>query len=131
MRLRSKILFALVSVGVIPLVISLWLAGNMIAGELESQMQVRAQDSANFIEQTTSSISTENLTIVQLLASNPFMVNAVYSAGMSGDNSQLVSLLDDTDHLPFDQIQVLNKEGKRLYRGFFRGNQEIPVSFRD
>jgi len=126
MRLRSKILFALVSVGVIPLVISLWLAGNMIAGELESQMQVRAQDSANFIEQTTSSISTENLTIVQLLASNPFMVNAVYSAGMSGDNSQLVSLLDDTGHLPFDQIQVLNKEGKRLYRGFFRGNQEIP-----
>ncbi len=127
MRLRSKILFALVSVGVIPLVISLWLAGSMISGELEGQMQVRAQDSAHFIEQTASGISTENLTIVQLMASNPFMVNAVYSAGMSGDNSQPVSLLDDTDHLPFDQIQVLSKEGQRLYRGFFRGNQDIPA----
>ena len=128
MRLRSKILLALISVGVIPLVLSLWLAGSMIAGELEAQMQVRAQDSENFIEQTTNGISAENLTILQLLASNPFMVNAVYSAGMSGDNSQLVSLLDDMDHLPFDQIQVLNKEGGRLFRGFYRGNKKIPAT---
>ncbi len=127
MKLRSKILFALVSVGVVPLVISLWVVGGIVSNELEIQTQVRAQDSANFIEQITTSASTENLTLVKMLASNPFMVNAVYSAGLSGDDTQLVSVLSDMEDLPFDQIQVLNKEGQRLYRGFSHGNEEIPA----
>jgi methyl-accepting chemotaxis protein len=128
MKLRSKILLALVSVGVVPLVISLFMVGGMVADELEVQMQVRAQDSANFIEQTTTKASTDNLMLVQMLASNPFMVNAVYSAGLSNDNSQLVSLLANMDNLPFDQIQVLDKDGQRMYRGFVNGYAEIPAT---
>ena len=127
MKLRSKILLALVSVGVVPLVISLWVVGGIVASELEVQTQVRAQDAANFIEQTTTSASTENLTLVKMLASNPFMVNAVYSAGLSGDDAQLSSLLAEREDLPFDQIQVLNKAGQLLYRGFAHGNEEIPA----
>ncbi|MDH3454226.1 MAG: methyl-accepting chemotaxis protein [Desulfuromonadales bacterium] len=128
MRLRSKILLALVSVGVIPLLLSLWVIGGLVADELEVQMQGRIHDAANFVEQTTASISTENLTLVQMLASNPFMVNAVYSAALSGSNAQLVSLLADMENLPFDQIQVLDKDGRRLYRGFVNGNKEIPAT---
>jgi methyl-accepting chemotaxis protein len=128
MKLRSKILLALVSVGVIPLIIALWVVGGMVANDLETQMQIRAQDSANFIEQTTTKASTENLTLVQMVASNPFMVNGVYSANLSGDNSQLVSLFSDMEHLPFDQLQVLDKEGNRLYRVFVNGNEEIPAT---
>ena len=60
MKLRSKILLALVSVSVIPLVISLLMIGGMVSDELEVQMQVRAQDSANFIEQTTTRTSTSS-----------------------------------------------------------------------
>ncbi len=128
MKLRSKILLALVSVGVLPLVISLWVVGGIVSSELEGQTQVRAQDSANFIEQTTTNTSAENLTLVKMLASNPFMVNAVYSAGLSGDNAQLISLLEDMEDLPFDQIQVLNREGERLYRSFRNDNEEIPAT---
>ena len=69
MKLRSKILLALVSVSVIPLVLSLLMIGGMVSDELEVQRQVRAQDSANFIEQTTTRTSTENLTLIQMLAS--------------------------------------------------------------
>ncbi|MCK4509621.1 MAG: hypothetical protein KAU27_13815, partial [Desulfuromonadales bacterium] len=73
MKLRSKILLALVSVSVVPLVISLWMVGGMVGSELEIQMQLRAQDSANFIEHTTTSVSTENLTLVQMLAGSSNM----------------------------------------------------------
>ncbi len=128
MKLRSKILLALVSVSVIPLILSLWVVGGMVAGELEIQVQERARGSANFVEQITRKSSSENLTLVQMLASNPFMVNALYSANLSGDNSQLVSFLSDMENLPFDQLQVLNEQGQRLYRGFANQDKEIPAT---
>ncbi len=108
MKLRSKILLALVSVSVIPLVFSLWVVGNMVISELETQMQLRAKDSANFIEQTTTTVSSETLLLVQMLAGKSNMVNAVYSDGVTGDNSQLVSVFAGMEDLPFDQVQVLN-----------------------
>ncbi len=128
MKLRSKILFALVSVGVIPLVLSLWVVGGMVADELEVQTQARLHDSANFVEQTTTNISAESLKLLQMLAGNPFMVNAVYSAALSDNDAQLNSLLSDMENLPFDQIQVLDEEGQRLYRGFVNGSEEIPAT---
>jgi methyl-accepting chemotaxis protein len=127
MKLRSKILLALVSVSVVPLIVSLWIVGGMVGSELEVQMQLRAQDSANFIEHTTTSISKENLTLVQMLAGNSNMVNAVYSDGVVGGNAQLVRLFDSLEDLPFDQVQVLDGKGQRLYRGFLNGNEEIPA----
>ncbi len=128
MKLRSKILLALVSVSVVPLVISFLMIGGMVSDQLEVQMQERAQDSANFIEQTTTGASTDNLKLVRLLASNPFMVNAVYSAALNGDNAQLVSVFGSLEDLPFDQIQVLDKEGQRLFRSFANAGEEIPAT---
>ncbi len=128
MKLRSKILLALVSVSVIPLVFSLWVVGNMVISELETQMQLRAKDSANFIEQTTTTVSSETLLLVQMLAGKSNMVNAVYSDGVTGDNSQLVSVFAGMEDLPFDQVQVLNGTGQRLYRGFLNGNEEVPAT---
>ena len=87
MKLRAKILLALISISVIPLVIALWVVGGMVASELELQVQVRSQDSANFIDQTISRASLDSQEMVALLAGNPFLVNAVYSAGLSGDVS--------------------------------------------
>ena len=109
MKLKSKILLALISISVIPLVIALWVVGGMVASELELQVQVRSQDSANFIEQTTSRASSDDLKMVTLLSGNPFLVNAVYSAGLSGDVSQLTSFLSSLDALYFDQLQILDQ----------------------
>jgi len=55
------------------------------------------------------------------------MVNAVYSAGLSGDTSQLANVISGMHNLPFDQIQVLDREGKRIFRYFKEGNEEIPA----
>ncbi|MBE0575401.1 MAG: HAMP domain-containing protein [Desulfuromonadales bacterium] len=128
MKLRSKILLALVSVGVIPLMLSLWVIGGMVADELEAQLQARVYDSANFIKQTTSGSSIEKETLVQMLAGNPFLINAVYSAGSSGDNGQLINFFTNMENLPFDQVQVLDKQGQRLYRTFVNGGNEIPAT---
>ena len=126
MKLRSKILLALISISVIPLVIALWVVGGMVASELELQVQVRSQDSANFIEKTTSRVSSDDLEMVALLSGNPFLVNAVYSAGLSSDVSQLTSFLSSLETLTFDQLQILDKDGKQIIRMFMNGNQEIP-----
>jgi len=128
MKLRSKMLLALVSVSVVPLVIALWIVGGIVANELEIQMEVRARDAANFIEQTTTKASSEDLTLVQMLAGNPLLVNAVYSAGLSGDPSQLVSFVASLEDLSFDQIQVLDKDGQRLHRAILGENEAIPAS---
>ncbi len=80
MKLRSKILLSLVSVGVIPLMCSLLIVGDKASSETQKTIEMRAQDAANFIAVATGKISTENLTLVQLLSSNPFLVNGIYSA---------------------------------------------------
>jgi len=128
MKLRSKILLALIFVGVTPLVISLWVIGGMVNDALEAQTQVQTQQVANFIQQAITRTSAENLTLVQMMASSPFIVNAVYSADLNGDDGQLANLFTDMDALPFDQIQVLGKKGKRLYRIFKKGFKEIPAT---
>jgi methyl-accepting chemotaxis protein len=128
MKLRSKILLALIFVGITPLVISLWVIGGMVNDGLEAQTQARTQQVADFIQQTIIRTSEENLTLVQQMASNPLMVNAVYSADLNGEDDQLTSLFTDMDSLPFDQIQVLGKGGMRLYRVFKSDSKEIPAT---
>jgi len=116
MRLRFKILLALITVSIVPLVASLWIAGEMSTEELERQLSARARRASIFLEQTATNASTENLKYIKLLASNPLMVNAVYSSSVSGNASQLVSVLANIDDLPFDEVQILDVEGAVLYR---------------
>jgi len=127
-KLKSKILVALTSVGVLPLVVALWVVGDMVTSELEMQVQSKAQDSINLIAQTTSKTASDDLLMVKMLAANPFLVNAVYSAGMSGDTSQLISFFASLEGLPFDQVQVLDKEGRRILRQVMNARQDLPSS---
>ncbi len=124
MKLRFKILLALVIVSVVPLVVSLWIAGGMSIKELEVQLADRVERASIFLQQTTTNSSTENLKYIKLLAGNPFMVNAVYSTTLSGDESQLVSVLTNED-LPFDQVQILDIEGNQIYRRMY-DMDELP-----
>jgi methyl-accepting chemotaxis protein len=119
MKLRSKILLSLVSVSVIPLVAALWFAGGMATGELEKQMQSQLRRQAIYLQQSTTISSSENLNYITLTAQSPLLINAVYSASLSQDVSQLQSVLADTGGLPFDQVQVLDKDGSILFRSFY------------
>jgi methyl-accepting chemotaxis protein len=127
MKLRSKILLALVTIGLIPLVISFLVVGGKVSTEMQERIEMRGQDAANFIAVAISRTSSENLILVQSLSNSPFLVNGIYSAALNGDNAQLVSLLDGMKYLPFDQIQILDKEGKRLYRSILNGDKNAPA----
>jgi hypothetical protein len=61
MKLRSKILLAPISVGVVPLLISLWVIGGMVSDKLDARMDARVQVSANFIEQTSRSAELDHV----------------------------------------------------------------------
>lgn len=125
MRLRFKILFALIAVSIVPLVISLWIAGKMSLEELEGQQTAKVNRAAIFLQQTITNSSMENLKYVKLMAGNPFTVNAVYSAVQSGDTSQLTEVVFRNDDLPFDQVQVLDNDGKQIYRELI-GVEDLP-----
>jgi methyl-accepting chemotaxis protein len=125
MRLRFKILFALIIVSIVPVVISLWIAGGMSVNELEGQQAAKVERASIFLQQTTTNSSKENLGYIKLLASNPLTVNAVYSATLSGETSQLESVLARNDDLPFDQFQILDREGRQVYREFI-DMEELP-----
>ncbi len=125
MRLRFKILFALIAVSIVPLVISLWIAGKMSLEELEGQQTAKVNRAAIFLQQTITNSSMENLKYVKLMAGNPFTVNAVYSAVQSGDTSQLTEVVFRNDDLPFDQVQVLDNDGKQIYRELI-GMEGLP-----
>jgi methyl-accepting chemotaxis protein len=119
MKLRVKILFALILVSVVPLVISLWITGGMSVKELEGQLLTQANRATVVLQQTTTNSSQENLNYISLLARSPLTINAIYSRATSGDSSQLVSLFAGVENLPFDQIQVLDTEGRQIYRELF------------
>lgn len=125
MRLRFKILFALIAVSIVPLVISLWIAGKMSLEELEGQQTAKVNRAAIFLQQTITNSSMENLKYAKLMAGNPFTVNAVYSAVQSGDTSQLTEVVFRNDDLPFDQMQVLDNNGKQIYRELI-GMEDLP-----
>jgi len=125
MKLRFKILFALIAVSIVPLVISLWIAGGMSVKELEGQLTARAERASVFLQQTTTNASTESLKYIRLMAGNPFTVNAVYSSTLSGDTSQLESVLSNIDDLAFDQVQVLDKDGRQIFRKLY-GTNDLP-----
>ncbi|MCK4536036.1 MAG: HAMP domain-containing protein [Desulfuromonadales bacterium] len=127
MRLRFKILLALVIVSVVPLVLSLWIAGGMSVKELEGQLFARADRAATVLEQTTTNASTENLNYIKLLATNLSTVNAVYTSTLSGETSQIAAVISGIEDLPFDQIQVLDKDGKRIYRELY-DMEDLPAT---
>ena len=59
---------------------------------------------------TGANLSAIAPTLIQMMASNPFMVNAVYSAVLNKDTGQLVTAIANFKDLPFDQMSLLLEE---------------------
>jgi hypothetical protein len=132
MKIRTKILLAMIAVSVIPLIIALWIVGNMAADDLEQQNLLRMKRAKIFVEQTVTYTSTELLNSIVALAHHPDLLAALNPPAAPVRGVQAPPTLDSAaaglGKLPFDQLQLLDRSGQRLLRRFYHGKSEIPAT---
>jgi methyl-accepting chemotaxis protein len=136
MRVRTKILLSLLLVAVVPLVVSLWIAGRMAGSELESEVRLRQKRAANFVEQNITNLSGSSLNLLRLMAANPVLGNALVAAAVTPPagskavvppGSSLAELAMSYGEYRFDIIELLGKDGAVLQRTVF-GGMEVPAT---
>lgn len=143
MKLRSKILLALLGVAVVPLVLSLWLAGRLAGGQLEAEVMLRMKRGAMFVEQNITKSSSETLNYLKLLASDPQLHAAVTAAAGTSPAERrpgappapappsLASLVLPYQEYRFDLVEVLGPDGAVLHRSVFGGQTLAATSGRE
>jgi len=125
--LRWKILLAQLALSVIPLFVTLYILTGLTVKQFEKNMQDRFQQMANFAERNTSNSQKELLNYVKLTSRNNDMVNALFYASLTGDNSQLKEVIAQSHEIfNFDLVEVLNKDGDPILR-FLAEDEELPA----
>lgn len=117
LKLRWKILCALVLLSSLPLIATLYILSGLTVQELEKSMQARFRQVANFAERSTVYSQREVVNYLTLMSRNADMVNAVYYASLTGDLLQLEEVIRESQEtFDFDLVEVLGKEGELLLR---------------
>jgi methyl-accepting chemotaxis protein len=117
LKLRWKILLALVTLSVLPLFSTLYVLSGLTLKEVERSMDARFHQVANFAERSTVYSQREVVNYIKLMSRNADMVNAVYYASLTNDFLQLEEVIRDSQEIfNFDLLEVLDKEGNALLR---------------
>lgn len=114
-KIRTKILLALIGLSVVPLVVALFILFQMTGKQIEEGMAQRTAQTEDFIRSNTAYLQTVRLNYVQLLARDSGLVNAVYYAVLSGDTLQLADAIKDSQKtFNFDHMEVVDQNGMLL-----------------
>ncbi|MDT8441947.1 MAG: methyl-accepting chemotaxis protein [Desulfuromonadales bacterium] len=124
MKLRGKLTLALLATALIPLLATLWSVSRLAGNELAEQSRLRSVQGAESVVESIDTMTDELLNYLVLLGESPLLVNAVYSSALSGNNSQLISVVAGLERLPFSQVRFLAADGNLLYHASFRDKQE-------
>lgn len=117
LKLRWKILTALIGLSLIPLAASLYIVSGLASRQIERDLQIRLETVQNLLERNTAYTQREKGNYAKLLASNTSLVDAVRLAARTGDTAPLKEELADVHRLfNFDMVEILDSQGKRLYR---------------
>jgi len=131
MKIRTKIFLSLLFVAVVPLVISLGIAGRTTGRELEEEVRLRQKRAVMYVEQNVTHMTKERLDILRLMAANPILGENLVaatgdSAGMAG-RAKLAELALGLEEYGFDVLALLGKDGKVLQRTVF-GGVSLPAT---
>ena len=122
LNLRWKILLSLVGLSFISLSGALIYFSNMSERELAKNMAVRVDQVANFVDSTIDFKETEITNYIKLISSNVDLVNAVYYATLTEDDTQLANVIDAAQTVfELDLIQVMDQDGNTMIRNLAEG----------
>jgi len=117
LKLRWKILFALIGLSVTPMLVTLVLISGLTDDLIQRDMSQLAEKTGNFAERSTASSQRENANYIDLLCSNTDVVNATYYATLTQDVDQLSELIVKARaRYDFDLLEVRGTDGGRLLR---------------
>lgn len=125
LKLRWKILLALIGISAIPLVLSAFIVFHLTEQQLQQDMTARVKAVANYVESTTASSQRELGNTVRLLAHDSDLVDTVDFARKTGDSVGLQEVINDENrHFRFDLVEVYSDDGRMLFRTSF--GKKVP-----
>jgi methyl-accepting chemotaxis protein len=117
LKLRWKILLALVALSVFPLIITLYILSGLTVKEVERSMDARLRQAASFAERSMVYSQREVVNTIKLMSRNADMVNAVHDASLTGDFLRLEDVIRESREIfNFDLVEVRDKEGNVFLR---------------
>ncbi|MFA5515061.1 MAG: methyl-accepting chemotaxis protein [Desulfuromonadales bacterium] len=117
LKLRWKLLAALIGVSVIPLTSSLLFVSSIAEKQLEKDQRERMEMVTGLMERSARFAQREKANYVRLLADNGRIAAVVETAKASGSIRQLDRELRNLgDFFNFHQMEVLNEEGELIWR---------------
>lgn len=115
LKLRWKILSALVGLSLVPLALSLYVVSTLAEHQLEKNIETRLSAVENHILRNIISSQGEKGNYIQLMANSTEMVAAVNRALRDGDFAPLEESLVDAYRLfHFNRVQVRDKDGNLI-----------------
>ena len=132
LNLRWKILISLVGLSFISLCGTLIFFSNLSERELDKSMAQRVDQVVNFVDQTIDFKETEITNYIKLMSSNVDLVNAVYYASLTDDNTQLANVIESAQAVfDLDLIEVLDQDGNIMIRNLGKGLDVVQSTSRD
>lgn len=118
LNLRKKILSALLSLALVPLIITLIILSTMVERQMTSEIEKRGDQIMVYAKKRIEVSTREIGSFVSFFTRNTDLVNAVYYAALTGDTEQIKKISDEAiqgSHV--DLLIILDKAGRPLLEG--------------
>jgi len=112
LSLRWKILLALLSLSVLPLLLVSLLFTQMTDSRFNNELLAKSERTGSFILQASSSMQQELATALKPVKESDDLINAIYFSQLTGETTRLLPLLSKTiRNFDLDRIELLGQNG--------------------
>jgi len=118
LNLRRKILTALLSLALVPLIITLVIISTMVERQMTHEIEKRGDQVMVYVKKSIEVSTREISSFVTFFSRNTDLVNAVYYAALTGDSEQIQRISDEAiKESRADLLVILDKSGETIFEG--------------
>ena len=118
LNLRRKILTALLSLALVPLIITLVVLSTMVERQMTHEIEKRGNQVMVYVKKSIEVSTREISSFVTFFSRNTDLVNAVYYASLTGDSEQIKGISDEAiKESRADLLVILDKSGQPIFEG--------------
>lgn len=118
LNLRRKILTALLSLALVPLIITLVVLSTMVEKQMTHEIKKRGNQVMVYVKKSIEVSTREISSFVTFFSRNTDLVNAAYYAALTGDSDQIKRISDEAiKESRADLLVILDKSGAPIFEG--------------
>jgi methyl-accepting chemotaxis protein len=130
LNLRRKILTALLSLALVPLIITLVVLSTMVERQMTHEIEKRGNQVMVYVKKSIEVSTREISSFVTFFSRNTDLVNAVYYGALTGDSEQIKRISDEAiKESRADLLVILDKSGKPIFEGRRGGEGVVNTEF--